>query len=154
MGKLSPFFTGAAVGAGLMYLCDPSQGARRRALLRDRWTRLAGSSVVSEHAAAVPLRRLATQLRDRLTSERTPDDVLAARVRSNLGRIAPEASIDVMVRAGRVTLRGAVPVSLVARVLDSTRLVRGVTSVDDQLNPSASPDNLPQSRGASAARAS
>ena len=30
------FLSGLGVGLGLMYLLDPNQGARRRALLRDR----------------------------------------------------------------------------------------------------------------------
>src|SRR6185436_19012426 len=58
MNKAMAMCRGAAAGAGLMYLFDPRQGARRRALLRDALTRLSNETC---HAADVAARDLSNR---------------------------------------------------------------------------------------------
>lgn len=145
MGRTTSFLCGAAIGAGLMYLYDPEMGNRRRALLRDQWVRL--GNVTEETPGDVRqdlgnrLRSLAAEVQGRLTPEQAPDDVLAARVRSNLGRIATHpGTVTVTANNGTVTLSGQVPAGEVTRLLASTGLVRGVTGVDNRLEVHESAD--------------
>jgi len=158
MGKITSFFYGAALGAGLMYLFDPEMGNRRRALLRDQWTRL--GNVTQDTSGDVTndlgnrLRGLVAEIQGRLSPQQVPDDVLEARVRSNLGRVVSHpGAITVAATGGRVTLSGPVLADEVSRLLASTRLVRGVTSVENQLDVHQTPDSVPGLQGSAPAAA-
>src|SRR5690606_37640947 len=90
----SSWLFAAALGAGLMYLFDPQQGRRRRALLRDQWVHLRrlareGARVTAHDVAgrsagmvAVVSRRLNGN-----SQEDVPDTALVDRVRAKLGRV-------------------------------------------------------------------
>jgi hypothetical protein len=158
MGKITSFVYGAAIGAGLMYLYDPAMGNRRRALLRDQWTRL--GNVTQDTSGDVTndlgnrLRGLVAEIQGRLSPQQVPDDVLEARVRSNLGRVVSHpGAITVTANDGRVMLSGPVLAAEAPRLLASSRLVRGVKSVDNQLDVHEAPDSVPGLQGSTPAAA-
>src|SRR4051812_46828809 len=82
---------GVAMGAGLMYVLDPGRGARRRALLRDRGRRTvrrAGSGIEpTARDVRQRVRGVVAGTRRRWRRESVGDEVLEARVRTELGRL-------------------------------------------------------------------
>ena len=121
--------TGAALGAGMMYLLDPDRGRRRRALAREK------SGSVIRHATRT-VSKMARDLRNRtqgFAAEARPhhepvaDDVLVGRVRARLGRLVGHPhQVDVTVRDGVVTLGGIVARNEFERVIMEIRRVAGV----------------------------
>jgi hypothetical protein len=127
---------GAALGAGVMYLLDPTQGRARRARLLGR-LRPAGEQgaqsatppVESDHAAEEP-RGLAAVVRARLLLRRDARRLLEARVRARVAQIATNpTAISITADGSRVTLRGSVPPSELDEVLDEVASIPGVEEV-------------------------
>jgi len=127
------------LGVGLMYMCDPQVGRRRRALVRDKalsyWQRTGSFIGKTTRDARNRTRGLVSGARTRLTSAEVPNDtILAARVRAQLGHVTSHASaIQVTAQQGRVTLRGPIPASEVDTLLSTTASVSGVAEVVNQL---------------------
>jgi hypothetical protein len=128
---------GLALGAAGMYLLDPAQGRRRRALIRDQALRRAREA---RHGADVALR----DIRNRAGGARhrwaaggaghIPDRVLAERVRAKLGRYSSHPrAIKVSVTEGSVELSGPVLTQECETILRSVRRVRGVREVHERL---------------------
>jgi len=93
----------ALAGAGLMYILDPQQGRRRRALVRDQFVHALNEI---DDAIGVLSRDLGNRTRGawsglrllpgQLTRKTAPDDVLLGRVRVKLGRyVSRPHSIEV-----------------------------------------------------------
>jgi hypothetical protein len=102
----------AAAGAAGMYLLDPGQGARRRALLRDRLAAL----------------RLAWRRNE------PTDAQLVERVRGKLRRwVSHPRAVEVVVDSGCVRLNGAVLDEELQRVVRAVRRVRGVRRIEGRL---------------------
>lgn len=104
---------GMAIGATLMYLLDPDQGRRRRALLRDQVISIATRVDDAVEAIARDLSNraqgLAAEARSMFVEEDVPDEVLLNRVRSEMGRaVSHPSAIEVTAEQGRVTLSGLV----------------------------------------------
>src|SRR5262249_7721376 len=102
-----------ALGAVAMYLSDPDRGRARRAALRDqmrhtthsteRWLRHSGADVLNR-----ALGQLA-EFRSVLSREQASDEVVVARVHSQLGHVLRHAHrVTVTADAGWVQLRGHV----------------------------------------------
>jgi uncharacterized membrane protein len=110
--RASLALTAALFGAAGMFLLDPTEGRRRRAVLRDRVA----------HGAA------------RLTTREVSDAVLLDRVRTRLGRVVsvPHA-VAVSARDGAVTLTGTVSPHEHGRLVLAASLVPGVVDVVDHL---------------------
>ncbi len=131
---------GIGVGAGLMYALDPQQGHRRRALARDKLSKAvhktghamgATSRDVANRASG-----LAASLHARFFEDNAPDDVVEARVRARLGRVASHPhSVEVSARDGEIVLRGRVPAGEIDRIVKALSAVRGVEHVEDQMEP-------------------
>ena len=144
----------AAFGAGLMYLLDPDRGTRRRAFTIDKARRAANRTTrgmgtvwrdVSNRSAG-----MVAEMRNAMRRQPTDDSKLEARIRSELGLLVQHPrAIEVMVRNGRVILRGPVFVSEMSRCLSSVRSIPGVKSVDNQLEGHESADGLPALQGGS-----
>ncbi len=141
--NLAMLALGAALGAGVAYLVDPYQGARRRAELLDRSSSFA-------RAAAHRGGRLARHSRNRLegvlASLAEPlrpygaasDRKLAARIRSRLGhQVKHLERLELEVRNGDVTVRGKADESEIAPLLRAIAEVRGVRSVTDSFERAA-----------------
>jgi hypothetical protein len=88
---LRSFVKGLAVGAGVMYFCDPDRGAFRRALVRDQAVRGVTELGESVNSAARDFTNRATGLmaetRTMLGTGPISDSTLEARVRARLGRV-------------------------------------------------------------------
>jgi hypothetical protein len=151
--NITSLLVGAGAGAGLMYLLDPDQGNRRRALMRDRFVRARHLTEDAMDATSRDMRNRArgvvAELRARLIPEDVSDDVLQERVRARLGQTVRYArSIEAFVTDGDVTLRGPVLADDVARVVRRVGQVAGVQSVDNRLDVHAEPGTVPGLQGA------
>ena len=130
---------GVGIGLGLMYVLDPERGRRRRATLRDRTSHALRSTRVTLGKKAQDLgnraRGLAAEARTALRREPVSDVVLEQRVRSQLGRaVSKPCDVEALAAGGGVTLRGVVRAGEVERLLRRVSRVRGVRSVESQLN--------------------
>lgn len=142
-------------GAALVYFLDPDAGSRRRAVWRDKLTQFSsGSGEWSDwlNAAGRDLnnraRGLAAQARMMSSNEPVTDEVLAERVRAQLGRLVSHpGSIDVSAQGGQITLSGPILAreepALVARVAG----VPGVAGVQNHLEVHEEPGNVPGLQG-------
>jgi osmotically-inducible protein OsmY len=146
------FAAGLALGAGLAYLFDPERGHRRRAVIRDKMIRISRKSGETADAWVEDLknRMHGTYAALRSSSDWTTvsDDVLAARVRSQLGRVVSNPhAIDVTSLNGTVTLNGPICADEESRALQTARNVRGVRNVENALEPFESSDHVPSLQG-------
>jgi hypothetical protein len=151
--NITSLLVGAGAGAGLMYLLDPDQGNRRRALMRDQLVRARHLTEDAMDATSRDMRNRArgvvAELQARLRPEDVTDDVLHERVRARLGQTVRYArSIETSVADGAVTLRGPVLADDVARVVRRVGQVPGVQSVDNRLDVHAEPGDVPGLQGA------
>jgi uncharacterized membrane protein len=139
--KLAAWLGGAALGAVAMYLADPSQGRRRRALARDqlysfvhRANETAGLAWRDAGNRWSGMRAEAGRFLQRNQVKPIDDHVLEARVRTRLGRqVSHPHSIHVTAYRGRVELRGAVLADEHAAVTGLVQAIPGVTEVKDRL---------------------
>jgi hypothetical protein len=126
----------AGAGAAMMYFLDPSSGARRRARVRDGTSRVYRGGRESARKKAVDLRNRAQGWNARLSrtfggAMPVSDDVLANRIRSQLGHLATHAgAIDVRVASGCVKLGGRVLLGEASRIVAAITSMDGVRSVD------------------------
>jgi BON domain-containing protein len=151
--NITSLLVGAGAGAGLMYLLDPAQGNRRRALMRDQLVRARHLTEDAMDATSRDMRNRArgvvAELRARLIPEDVSDDVLEERVRARLGQTVRYArSIETSVADGGVTLRGPVLADDIARLVRRVGEVSGVKSVDNRLDVHAEPDGVLGLQGA------
>jgi hypothetical protein len=126
------------LGAGVMYFLDPQNGRRRRAQIGDRVRSGANDLSAFSRTAMRDLQNRAggtfAELSGVVSRDRPSDDVVAARVRSRLGRASSHpGALRVGVRDGTVTLGGHVLAEEHERVLDAVHWTRGVRQVDDRL---------------------
>lgn len=129
---------GIGLGAGLMYIFDPDRGRRRRATARDAARHIANAfdDAVGKTSRDLSNRAqgLVAELDSVFRCEEADDDVVAARVRSKLGRaVSHPHAIQVAVNQGRVTLSGQIMASEVDQLLKRAWSVRGVTGVENRL---------------------
>ena len=108
-------------------------------MLRDRTTHALRSTRVTLGKKAQDLgnraRGLAAEAGAVLRREAITDDVLEQRVRSQVGRaVSKPGDVEVLAAEGCVTLRGVVRAREVERLLRRVSRVRGVRSVESQLN--------------------
>ena len=151
---LTTLIKAIALGVATMYMYDPVQGHRRRALLRDKWVRI--RKAVQE-TAGVMLRDLknralgtvaegrAALFEDRV---RVDDAVLKERVRSILGFVVRHpSSVNVDASGGSVTLTGTVLTDEVQQLIDGVRSVRGVYDVENRLEVHEKGNDIPGLQG-------
>jgi uncharacterized membrane protein len=148
------FISGLGVGAGLAYLLDPDRGARRRALVRDKLTRAArrqgevfekGARDLSHRTSGL-VARVSGSARRR---EDVDDAVLVERVRAKLGRyVSHPGSIDIEAHEGRITVKGPIFADEIDAALHAIRRVPGVQSVESDLEPHETAENVPGLQGA------
>ncbi len=126
------------LGALLMYVLDPQQGRRRRAMARDqamgRWNRTRQTLQNKARHAADHLKGYAHEARSVLHADHPSDEQLRERVLSQLGHYTTNTgSIEVDVRDGHVMLRGTAPDSEIEKIVQGIRGVRGVQGVECKL---------------------
>lgn len=146
-------FAGVALGAGTMFLLDPDRGARRRALIRDKAARAANKTTDGLEAmtrdVANRTRGVAANLRARF-DDNTPDSrKLVERVRAELGRAVshPRAVDVVILHEGCVCLTGPILASEADDALAAIAGVRGVKTVEDNLERHDTAEGVPALQG-------
>jgi hypothetical protein len=128
----------AGLGAALKHYLDPNLGRRRRARAQDQLVRLRRRACDASATTARDLgnraRGLLSATRQRFPAGPVDDQVLAERVRAQLGyAVGHPRSIQVQVQDGSVWLSGPVLAAEVSRLLRRVRRVRGVQRVDNHL---------------------
>jgi hypothetical protein len=144
--------TGAGVGAALLFVFDPNQGTRRRAVIRDKVTRARRVATDAASTSARDMRNRAggivAAVRGRFRDEDVADGILCERVRAKIGRATAHArAIDVDARDGCVTLCGPVLASEVDQLLAVAGSVRGVHDIVNELEPHDTPAGIPSLQG-------
>jgi osmotically-inducible protein OsmY len=142
------FISGLLLGLGLGYMLDPDRGARRRALVRDKVTHASRKLADGAEATATNLRNRASgaaaELRSKVSREEVGDEILHERVRSAIGRaVSHPGAVTVSTHEGRVTLQGQVLQDELNDLLRTTRQVRGVSEVVNELEVHPDPGNTP-----------
>ena len=148
---------GIGLGSAVFYFLDPLVGRRRRALAHDKVVRAAhtGRRDLLKIEREVQNRALGlfARLRASLHDEGAPDEIVEARVRAKIGRVCSHSgAIDVAVTDGAVTLAGPVLRNEHAHVVREVRHVRGVSGVDDLLEPHSRADHVPELQDSRAPR--
>jgi uncharacterized membrane protein len=138
MNKNLLFLGGIGLGAGLMYIFDPDRGRRRRATARGAARHIANAldDAVGKTSRDLSNRAqgIVAELNSIFRCEEADDDVVAARVRSKLGRaVSHPHAIHVTVDQGRVTLSGQILAGEGDQLLNRVWSVRGVTGVENKL---------------------
>ena len=154
MNAMRSMMFGAGIGAGTMFLLDPTRGARRRALLRDKASRAAHKTRDAYDATQRDLSNrvegMKALLERRSRSESVDDRTLAARVRAQLGRVASHPrAIRVDTANGSITLTGDVLADEVSGIVNAVGTVRGVADVSNQMTPHDSAAGVPALQGTS-----
>jgi len=134
---MSPLLVGAALGATGVFILDPRDGRRRRALVRDKLMRGLNEGREFSDAAAKDLRARARGIAARARSLRggpATDAVLVERLRAKLGRYCSHpGAVEVTALDGRVVLTGHILAGEVEPLVNVVRAVAGVQHVDNQL---------------------
>lgn len=136
-GKAWAFLGGVGIGALVMYFLDPTTGESRRYGARERVLKAGKSAGKALEGSARDLtdraRGIAERTRARFDPGTPPDDVLAQRVRTALGRvISHPAMISISAAAGVVTLSGTVSEEEAKGLTAAVRGVEGVHDVEDE----------------------
>lgn len=144
--------TMAAAGAGAAYFLDPRSGRRRRALVRDRTSRLARQSrdfvAKASRDARQRVRGLYEESANRFRKADTDDTILEQRVRAELGRLSTHpGAIEVSSNAGTVRLRGDALEVEVPQALAGVQGVRGVKDVVNEMRVHQDADSIPCLQG-------
>ncbi|MGH9308173.1 MAG: BON domain-containing protein [Vicinamibacterales bacterium] len=143
---------GAGVGLALAFMLDPSQGRRRRALagarMRSATRKTRDALDATARDMANRTRGIAAATSRRFTDDAADDDTLVERVRAKLGRVCSHPrAIDVESVNGAVTLRGPVLAEELNGLLSVVAAVRGVQSVNNELESHESAEGVPSLQG-------
>ena len=129
----------AGAGAGLMYLCDPYRGRRRRACLRDRAMHFGRFGYRASRRqirnALNHARGMLAEIERELSYEWPADHVLVERVRADMGHVVRHPQrVSVHADAGWIELGGSVTPDEKEMLLARVRKVPGVLGVDDHFD--------------------
>jgi hypothetical protein len=144
---------GVGLGVGLMYILDPNRGARRRSFLINQVTHgmniLSDALCVTSRDLSNRARGLVAETKNIFTSEEdVSDEKLEARVRSKIGRVVSHpTAIEVISENGQVRLYGPILAEEVDDLLSAVASVKGVVSVEDQLEIFEQAENIPDLQG-------
>jgi hypothetical protein len=127
-----------ALGVGAMYLLDPTDGARRRAMMRDKATRCLNETGdffrrTGRHLANRS-RGMAHQTRAMFEREDVTDRQLAERIRSRIGHLQQQSTVHVACLNGRATITGCCTPADVDALLATIQSTPGVASIVNLLD--------------------
>jgi uncharacterized membrane protein len=150
--RLPTMIKALALGAGVMYFYDPSQGRRRRAMVRDQFTRVVNRTDDSIDVALEDLRNRTrgtlAEIMNTVSEGGSPDWLLEERVRARLGRNVQHAgSVEVISEDGYITLRGPILAEDVERTIKRISSVRGVKGVSNKLDVYQTEADIPGLQG-------
>jgi hypothetical protein len=143
---------GAATGSALMFVLDPNGGRRRRALMRDKLTRASRKTRDGLSATTRDMANrtagIVAETRRMWQDDPASDEILVERVRSTLGRACSHArAIDVLALNGAITLQGPALAAEIPGIIAAVEAVRGVKSVNSELEAHADAENVPSLQG-------
>jgi uncharacterized membrane protein len=146
------WISGAALGAGFMYLMDPDRGRRRRAGVRDKMVhglhRTSNGVEVAARDMAHRTQGVAARARGRLLQHQVDEPVLVARVRAKLGRLVSHPhAIEVTADQTKVTLRGLVLTQEMDDLIKGIESIPGVKQLDNQLKAYENYEHIPSLQG-------
>jgi len=149
-----PVLFATGLGAGIMYFLDPGDGARRRALVRDKTVHLVHRSGALFGKGVRDLKNrsqgVLAETKSIFEREEVSDERLEERVRAKLGRaVSHPHAIEVKVERGHVTLSGPVLDREMNPLLSSVAKVPGVCSVENQLEGHRRAAGVPSLQGTS-----
>jgi uncharacterized membrane protein len=152
MKKATAVCGSLGLGAGLMYLFDPDRGNRRRAQMRNKVRHVANKTndAIGKTSRDVANRvsGIVAEAGSLFTCGDASDEVLAARVRTKLGRLVSHpSSIEVAVKNGEVVLSGPVLAKEVDGLIKKVAKIRGVTGVESRLEAHEQAGNVPGLQG-------
>jgi hypothetical protein len=153
------FYRGLVLGAGLMYILDPSRGRTRRARIRDQITGALGDSRAFLDDAVHDLQNRGNRAggvvaRATAAAPPGPDEAIAERVRAKLDRyVTHPGAVSVEARDGSVTLNGPILRGEAESLIGAVSSVRGVREVLNRLEPHDAEDEVPEFRGSRRHRA-
>ncbi len=143
---------GAALGAAVMYFCDPHRGKARRADLQQK---AASAARQTGHGVATKAEDLLNRAKGAFAKaeaafergeEGIDDDVVVERVRSHMGHITERAAdIQTEVVSGIVVLHGTVSPDKHRHLVKEILTIPGVKGVRDRLVPADSGRKIPAS---------
>jgi uncharacterized membrane protein len=150
--KVKGLVLATGIGCGIGYLFDPRSGRRRRAIARDKLVRAQGTAARTAGKIGRDLRNRAHGLMARTKRRQygeVPDEVLHDQIRSRLGRVVSHpAALHLTVSDGNVNLTGPILEEEVDSLLGELSSVRGIRSLDDNLEVYGDPGNVPSLQGA------
>ena len=154
MNRNVSLLTGLGVGLALMYAIDPSQGRRRRALMRDKLTRLVRQTGEGVDATMRDMSNRISGGINEVYQSMQPDEAsdaqLAERVRAAMGRVVSHPhAIDVTAENGRICLSGPILAHEVQPLLRAASGVRGAAGIDNRLDVHEHAGNIPALQGGS-----
>jgi osmotically-inducible protein OsmY len=130
-----------------MYFLDPTDGARRRNVFRDKFLSAFGRMATSLERQGRNIWNRANgmmhEARSSFSHEEIDDLTLSERIRAQIGRYVDNAgAIEVQCTAGRATLRGPIQALQLNRLLKGIRGIRGVNGIDNQLDVRTQPGSI------------
>src|SRR5262245_23515069 len=136
---MKSLISGAAIGAGLVYLADPILGKRRRARAKDAAVHgvkvLRRASDITARDTAHRLKGFVQLAEGIFKHEDVNDAILADRVRTEVGRVSSHPNAEVIVEDGWVTLLGPVVSREEAAVMEAVQSARGVRGIVNRMQP-------------------
>jgi uncharacterized membrane protein len=137
-----------------MYFLDPDRGARRRAMVADKFAsagrHLPEAARVTAQDVANRARGVWAEATHLFSSDDPSDQVLEARVRATLGRTCSHPhAVHVRANNGNVSLDGVVLAREAPDILKCVAGVRGVNTVENQMREFNSPEGIPSLQGGS-----
>jgi hypothetical protein len=152
MKNLWTFTRGALLGAGLMYIMDPSRGGRRRARVRDKGSRAWRRSALFMGKAGRDLRNRArggfAEAVSQLKTGEASDWVVEERVRAKLGRLITHPhAVDVKSVGGSVTLSGPILRHETGSLITALQSIPGVVDVVNRLEEHETGAHIPALQG-------
>jgi hypothetical protein len=129
------------LGAGLMYVLDPTRGRTRRTRMTDKAASLYNSSAEAVSRTGEHLMSQAAALgassstKSNWEQDEVPDDKIVARIKSKMGRyVSHPSAVNVTARNGHVTLSGPILADETRALIDCVNGVPGVRSVESRLD--------------------
>jgi len=146
------FTVGLALGAGLMYMLDPSVGRRRRAHILEKGNRAKNLSLHTSEKLARHLKNRAIGLLAVIRPSHLKKDIddltLRDRIRSRIGRkVRHPGAIKITVANGEATLCGPVLADEVESLLALTESVIGIKHVKNLLDVHENADKISSLQG-------